>query len=215
MNYLIIVTFLWTKTNHFIFFCNISFIENVPLPGRTQAFSSYPGTIFSGDDFYILSSGLVRDYFWLYKRSLFNYWLYHLILLQVTLETTIGNSNPALWKNVNPVGTVSEWLRNIVANRLATNGLEWAEIFRRNNSGTWVFKTEINVFSLPLCWVAAELFDRCQCLWSPSVFNYGLKQTSNWIQLQYVCKYCRNFPKVQLAGLKSLASCKWTEPGLK
>lgn len=30
------------------------------LPGGTQAFSSYPGSIFSGDDFYILSSGLVR-----------------------------------------------------------------------------------------------------------------------------------------------------------
>lgn len=58
------------------------------------------------------------------------------ILLQVTLETTIGNSNPALWKNVHPVGTVPEWLRNIVANRLATDGLQWAEIFRRNNSGT-------------------------------------------------------------------------------
>lgn len=30
------------------------------IPGSTQVFSSYPGSIFSGDDFYILSSGLVR-----------------------------------------------------------------------------------------------------------------------------------------------------------
>ncbi|XP_032303853.1 putative phospholipase B-like 2 isoform X3 [Coturnix japonica] len=29
------------------------------VPGSVQVFSSYPGTIFSGDDFYILSSGLV------------------------------------------------------------------------------------------------------------------------------------------------------------
>lgn len=29
------------------------------VPGSIQVFSSYPGTIFSGDDFYILSSGLV------------------------------------------------------------------------------------------------------------------------------------------------------------
>lgn len=29
------------------------------IPGSIQVFSSYPGTIFSGDDFYILSSGLV------------------------------------------------------------------------------------------------------------------------------------------------------------
>ncbi|XP_035514856.1 putative phospholipase B-like 2 [Morone saxatilis] len=83
------------------------------LPGGTQAFSSYPGAIFSGDDFYILSSGLV------------------------TLETTIGNSNPALWKFVQPTGTVMEWLRNIVANRLAATGKEWADIFSKYNSGTY------------------------------------------------------------------------------
>lgn len=83
------------------------------IPGGTQAFSSYPGSIFSGDDFYIISSGLV------------------------TLETTIGNSNPALWKFVQPTGTVMEWLRNIVANRLAATGKEWADLFRKYNSGTY------------------------------------------------------------------------------
>ncbi|MEE6514539.1 hypothetical protein FKM82_022759 [Ascaphus truei] len=82
------------------------------VPGWVQTFSSYPGTIFSGDDFYLLSSGLV------------------------TLETTIGNSNPALWKYVQPEGSVLEWLRNIVANRLATDGQEWAAIFGKYNSGT-------------------------------------------------------------------------------
>uniref|UniRef100_A0A8C5GIB8 Phospholipase B-like n=2 Tax=Gouania willdenowi TaxID=441366 RepID=A0A8C5GIB8_GOUWI len=87
--------------------------EHNLLPGRTQAFSSYPGSIFSGDDFYILSSGLV------------------------TMETTIGNNNPALWKFVQPTGTVMEWLRNIVANRLASTGREWAEIFSKYNSGTY------------------------------------------------------------------------------
>uniref|UniRef100_A0A674F6C2 Phospholipase B-like n=1 Tax=Salmo trutta TaxID=8032 RepID=A0A674F6C2_SALTR len=83
-----------------------------PIPGGTQAFSSYPGSIFSGDDFYILSTGLV------------------------TLETSIDNSNPALWKFVQPTGAVMEWLRNIVANRLAASGKEWAEIFSKRNSGT-------------------------------------------------------------------------------
>uniref|UniRef100_A0AAR2JWN1 Phospholipase B-like n=1 Tax=Pygocentrus nattereri TaxID=42514 RepID=A0AAR2JWN1_PYGNA len=83
------------------------------IPGGTQAFSSYPGSIFSGDDFYILSSGLV------------------------TLETTIGNSNPDLWKFVMPQGAVMEWLRNIVANRLARKGKEWADIFSQYNSGTY------------------------------------------------------------------------------
>ncbi|XP_060641422.2 putative phospholipase B-like 2 [Anolis sagrei] len=83
------------------------------VPGYIQAFSSYPGTIFSGDDFYILSSGLV------------------------CLETTIGNSNGSLWKYIKAEGSVLEWLRNLVANRLAKSGAEWASIFQRFNSGTY------------------------------------------------------------------------------
>lgn len=87
---------------------------NGPLaPGNKLIFSSYPGTIFSGDDFYILSSGLV------------------------TLETTIGNQNPALWKHVQPRGCVLEWVRSVVANRLALDGDTWAETFKRFNSGTY------------------------------------------------------------------------------
>ncbi|KAM9330806.1 putative phospholipase B-like 2 [Gastrophryne carolinensis] len=83
------------------------------VPGYVQTFSSYPGSIFSGDDFYMLSSGLV------------------------SLETTIGNSNPDLWKYIQPKNSVLEWLRNIVANRLATEGPEWAKIFSKFNSGTY------------------------------------------------------------------------------
>ncbi|XP_056274804.1 putative phospholipase B-like 2 [Pseudoliparis swirei] len=97
----------------YMFAFRVSPSEERFLPGGTQAFSSYPGSIFSGDDFYILSSGLV------------------------TLETTIGNSNPALWKFVQPTGGVMEWLRNIVANRLAATAKEWAEIFSQYNSGTY------------------------------------------------------------------------------
>ncbi|XP_036785324.2 putative phospholipase B-like 2 [Manis pentadactyla] len=84
-----------------------------PVPGNKWVFSSYPGSLFSGDDFYILSSGLV------------------------TLETTIGNKNAALWKYVQPKGCVLEWVRNIVANRLALDGDTWADIFKRFNSGTY------------------------------------------------------------------------------
>nr|XP_055071788.1 putative phospholipase B-like 2 [Misgurnus anguillicaudatus] len=87
--------------------------EKSIIPGRIQAFSSYPGSIFSGDDFYILSSGLV------------------------TMETTIGNSNDDLWKFVKPQDAVMEWLRNIVANRLAEDGRAWADIFSSYNSGTY------------------------------------------------------------------------------
>lgn len=55
---------------------------------------------------------------------------------QVTLETTIGNRNPALWKYVTPGDCVMEWVRNIVANRLAVDGDTWADVFKRFNSGT-------------------------------------------------------------------------------
>ncbi|XP_042871077.1 putative phospholipase B-like 2 [Penaeus japonicus] len=83
------------------------------IPGHTVAFSSYPGILSSGDDFYILSSGLT------------------------TLETTIGNGNPALWKNVTATGELMEWMRTIVANRLATDGKSWADFFSMHNSGTY------------------------------------------------------------------------------
>uniref|UniRef100_A0A8C0Y3W7 Phospholipase B-like n=1 Tax=Cyprinus carpio carpio TaxID=630221 RepID=A0A8C0Y3W7_CYPCA len=87
--------------------------EKEIIPGRIQVFSSYPGSIFSGDDFYLLSTGLV------------------------TLETTIGNSNAELWRFVRPRGAVMEWLRNIVANRLAQSGQAWTDIFSKYNSGTY------------------------------------------------------------------------------
>ncbi|XP_045152636.1 putative phospholipase B-like 2, partial [Echinops telfairi] len=87
--------------------------DSLLIPGNKLIFSSYPGTLFSCDDFYILSSRLV------------------------TLETTIGNSNPVLWKYVRPGGSVLEWLRSVVANRLALDGATWADVFKKFNSGTY------------------------------------------------------------------------------
>lgn len=55
---------------------------------------------------------------------------------QVALETTIGNRNEALWKYVRPQGCVLEWIRNVVANRLALDGASWTDVFKRFNSGT-------------------------------------------------------------------------------
>ncbi|CAB3248632.1 unnamed protein product [Arctia plantaginis] len=67
----------------------------------------------STDDFYIISSGLVAG------------------------ETTIGNSNRTLFQYISPHGQVLEYARAMVANRLARNGKEWVEIFRKHNSGTY------------------------------------------------------------------------------
>lgn len=60
------------------------------------------------------------------------------MIFEVTMETTIGNSNDTLWQYVKPVGSVFESIRNVVANRLAKSGSEWAELFSRFNSGTSV-----------------------------------------------------------------------------
>lgn len=82
------------------------------IPGHTATFSSSPGRIFSGDDFYLISSGLA------------------------TMETTTGNGNSSLFRYIKPT-TNLEYVRNIAANRLATSGQEWADIFSRYNSGTY------------------------------------------------------------------------------
>ena len=83
------------------------------IPGNTMAFSSYPGVIYSGDDFNVISSGLS------------------------VIETTIGNNNPDLWWHVKPKGGVLEGIRATVANRLAGSGKQWADLFSQYNSGTY------------------------------------------------------------------------------
>jgi len=69
--------------------------------------------IFSSDDFYILDSGLVL------------------------LETTINILNEKLYVHSDPRSTVAAWIRNVVANRLASTGQEWTALFGHYNSGTY------------------------------------------------------------------------------
>ncbi|XP_062613550.1 citron Rho-interacting kinase-like, partial [Saccostrea cucullata] len=83
------------------------------IPGHTITFSSYPGTLMSGDDYYLISSGLV------------------------SLETTIGNSNPALWQYISPTNSVLEGIRTMVSNYLASSGNSWGAVFTQYNSGTY------------------------------------------------------------------------------
>lgn len=86
--------------------------QQTAVPAANQSFSSYPGILLSGDDFYILSSGLA------------------------TMETTNGNMNSDLWQYVTPE-SVMEGVRNVVANRLALTAEEWCQIFQAYNSGTY------------------------------------------------------------------------------
>ncbi|XP_060577603.1 putative phospholipase B-like 2 [Ruditapes philippinarum] len=86
--------------------------QGEPVAGKVITMSSYPGVLLSGDDYYLISSGLA------------------------TQETTIGNSNPAIYKYVTK-STVLEGIRTMVANRMATTGNNWAETFSLYNSGTY------------------------------------------------------------------------------
>ena len=84
------------------------------VPNRVVSFSGYPGTVSSGDDWYVLApTGLVA------------------------LETTIGNNNNTLYALYMLPASVLEWARAVVAHRLAATGAEWAEVFGRLNSGTY------------------------------------------------------------------------------
>ena len=83
-------------------------------PGKLTAFSGYPGQIFSGDDFTLMSPSKLTS-----------------------METTIGNSNDDLWQYIVPQGSVLSGFRATVANWLADSGWEWTDIFARYNSGTY------------------------------------------------------------------------------
>lgn len=83
------------------------------VPAIVSSFSSYGGSLFSGDDWYTLQPSQL-----------------------VVLETTIGNSNATLYQLYIKPNTVMDWMRNIVANRLADDAPSWAAIFSRYNSGT-------------------------------------------------------------------------------
>jgi len=79
----------------------------------TASFSSFPGNLPSGDDWYITSSNLV------------------------VMETTNGVMNNSLYWNFITEQSVMYWVRIIVANRMASNGQEWSNYFALYNSGTY------------------------------------------------------------------------------
>ncbi|XP_013170935.1 PREDICTED: putative phospholipase B-like 2 isoform X1 [Papilio xuthus] len=97
----------------------VSPLDKKRIPGYKMAFTSYPAFVQymsalrqSTDDFYIISTGLVAG------------------------ETTISNSNKTLFDLINPL-CVMEYIRGMIANRLAVDGYQWTRIFRQHNSGTY------------------------------------------------------------------------------
>uniref|UniRef100_A0A914BUS0 Phospholipase B-like n=1 Tax=Acrobeloides nanus TaxID=290746 RepID=A0A914BUS0_9BILA len=81
--------------------------------GHTYTFSSYPGLLYSGDDFILMSSGLAA------------------------IETTMGVFKPELYDKIQVKDQLPGWVRTIVANQLADSAKNWCEIYEKFNSGTY------------------------------------------------------------------------------
>ena len=79
-----------------------------------MSFSSYPGEVFSDDDFYLLSSNIV--------------------VLQTTNKIFDASLLDPLKHNTH---VVLSWQRTRAANFLSTSGEEWAKYFKMENSGTY------------------------------------------------------------------------------
>ncbi|KAL0223545.1 hypothetical protein P9112_002935 [Eukaryota sp. TZLM1-RC] len=79
---------------------------------RKFAFTSKPGYLFSKDDAYVTSTGLVVQ------------------------ETTISMNNPDLYHNI-VHKTVLTWARAMIALRSAQSPENWTQMFRKYNSGTY------------------------------------------------------------------------------
>ena len=93
-------------------FKEYSFMANDGIEkSKTCAFSSYPGALSSIDEFYYLDSNLT------------------------VMGTSLNILNNSLYDLIN-VKSVPNWMRQRVANKLASNAQEWIEIYKRENSGT-------------------------------------------------------------------------------
>lgn len=88
---------------------------SIVVPGSSVDFSSYPGSITSQDEFYVINGANIR--------------------LAVT-GTSLKNYNHKLWKNVNITTQVPIGPRITAANHLATNISSWGHTLARSNSGT-------------------------------------------------------------------------------
>jgi hypothetical protein len=90
--------------------------DGSPVPGSLIQFSSYPGSIWSSDDFYQIGTGAPMNL--------------------AVWETTSSVYNTTLWQALS-TSTVLTFMRVQAANRLATSGPNWAQWFKMFHSGTY------------------------------------------------------------------------------
>ncbi len=95
--------------------------DSVLVPGHSMSFSSYPGLLYSGDDFTVISSGLVSMETTIGNNS--NTIIISMKVEELILTFYFSLSDIELFKYIKPTGQVLEGVRSMVANRLASNGI--------------------------------------------------------------------------------------------
>jgi len=91
--------------------------NNVLVNGKIIEFTSYPGSIYSQDDFYKITKKNSKP--------------------QTTVVgTELKNNNRQLWEKIMKTDQVLLGARVMAANRLANNSKIWHEVFSKYNSGT-------------------------------------------------------------------------------
>jgi len=103
------------------------------VPGHTISMTSYPGSLYSLDDFYLISSGLV------------------------TTESTLFVYDKSLYQQNKAEGSVWEPVRAMTANRLAKTGGDWGGIFGRQNSGTYNNQWMVADVNSGRLWVSEQM----------------------------------------------------------
>ena len=98
---------------------------------RTTLFSGYPARLSSIDDFYQLSTYVYNNTLPPPPLPYLTFTTSHSKL--VVMETTNDVWNRELYVSVTPFSLLS-WVRVLVANRMATGGKNWVDIFSRYNS---------------------------------------------------------------------------------
>ncbi|CAF4724635.1 unnamed protein product, partial [Rotaria sp. Silwood2] len=106
------------------------------LPDNKDVFVSHA----TWDDYNSMLKVLKRYTMPLKRTSAANSWSHDFYMTGpanlTVIETTIDNYNEDLYRNINPI-SIPEWMRVVVANRLATSGKEWVDKFFIFNDGTY------------------------------------------------------------------------------
>jgi len=144
-----------------------------------MSMSSYPGSLSSIDDFYIMDSGLS------------------------VVETTNNIFNTTLWDKLMQQ-TLFTWQRVRIANALASSGQQWTQVYQQHNSGTynnqWIvldyklFKPN-EPLSENLLWIVEQIPGNCTSRDVTEVLERGYWASYNVPAIPYIYK-ASGYPEV-------------------